>query len=37
MTLPAYKVDNGPLTQAQQKAIAKLVPQGRMKITKSLF
>ncbi len=36
-TLPGYEVDNGPLTKAQQKAIEKLEPQGRMKVTKSLF
>ena len=36
-TLPGYDVDNGPLTSAQQKAIEKLEPQGRMKVTKSLF
>ncbi len=36
-TLPGYEIDNGPLTKAQQKAIERLVPQGRMKVTKSLF
>ncbi len=36
-TLPSYEIDNGPLTDAQQKAIEKRVPQGRMKVTKSLF
>ena len=36
-TLPGYEVDNGPLTKTQQKAIEKLEPQGRMKVTKSLF
>ena len=36
-TLPNYEVDDGPLTDSQQRAIEKLVPQGRMKVTKSLF
>ena len=36
-TLPSYEIDDGPLTEAQHKAIEKLVPQGRMKVTKSLF
>ena len=36
-TLPGYEVDNGPLTKAQQNAIEKLEPQGRMKVSKSLF
>ncbi len=36
-TLPAYAPDDGPLTDAQYRAIKKLVPQGRMKVTKSLF
>ncbi len=36
-TLAGYEVDDGPLTRAQQQVIEKLVPQGRMKITRSLF
>ena len=36
-TLPAYEPDDGPLTDAQYRAIKKLVPQGRMKVTMSLF
>ncbi len=36
-TLPNYEIDNDPLSNAQHKAIKKLVPQGRMKVTKSLF
>ena len=36
-TLPSYELDDGPLTDAEHKAIEKLVPQGRMKVTKSLF
>ena len=34
--LVAYEVDNGPLTSTQYKAIGKLEPQGRMKVSKSL-
>ncbi len=36
-TLPRYEADNGPLTKEQLEAIDKLVPQGRMKVSKSLF
>ena len=35
--LPAYEPDDGPLTDEQYREIEKLVPQGRMKVTKSLF
>ena len=35
--LAGYEIDDGPLNGAQQKAIEKLVPQGQMKVTKSLF
>ena len=35
--LPAYEQDDGPLSDKQLEAIAKLVPQGRMKVTKSLL
>ena len=36
-TLPSYEPDDGPLTEAQRRAVEKLVPQGRMKVAKSLF
>jgi hypothetical protein len=36
-TLPQYEVDDGPLTREQIATIKKLVPQGRMKVTKKLF
>ncbi len=36
-TLPRYEMDDGPLTKAQEKAIKKMAPQGRMKVGKSLF
>lgn len=36
-TLPRYEMDDGPLTKAQEKIIEKMVPQGRMKVGKSLF
>ena len=36
-TLPRYEMDDGPLTKAQEKTIKKMVPQGRMKVQKSLF
>ncbi|MFM9970693.1 MAG: hypothetical protein ACKVQK_20065 [Burkholderiales bacterium] len=36
-TLPRYEMDDGPLTKAHEKAIEKLVPQGRMKAAQSLF
>jgi hypothetical protein len=36
-TLPRYEIDNGPLTAAQEKAIEKLQPRGRMKVKSSLF
>ena len=32
-----YEADNGPLTAEQLAAIAKLVPQGRIKPAKRLF
>ncbi len=35
--LPAYEPDDGPLTDKQIAAIKKMVPQGRMKVTKSLL
>ena len=35
--LPQYEPDNGPLTAAQKKAIARAQPRGRMKIKSSLF
>jgi hypothetical protein len=36
-TLPRYEIDNGPLTTAQEKAIERLQPGGRMKVKSSLF
>jgi hypothetical protein len=36
-SLPAYKADNGPLTNRQLGAIGKLVPQGKMTVTSSLL
>ncbi len=36
-TLPQYEIDNGPLTGAQEKAIEKLQPSGRMKVKSGLF
>ena len=36
-TLPRYEADNGPLSNEQLAAIDKLVPQGRLKPSKSLF
>ena len=36
-SLTACKPDDGPLTDAQYRAIKKLVPQGRIKVIKSLF
>jgi hypothetical protein len=35
--LPQYEADNGPLTAAQEKAIERLQPRGRMKVKVSLF
>jgi hypothetical protein len=35
--LPAYEQDDGPLTDRQIAAIKRIVPQGRMKATKSLL
>jgi hypothetical protein len=35
--LPAYEPDDGPLTDEQYKRIREFVPQGCMKVTKSLF
>ena len=35
--LPAYDPDDGPLTDRQIAVIRKRVPQGRMKVTKSLL
>jgi hypothetical protein len=35
--LPAYEPDNGPLSDKQIAAIKKMVPQGKMKVTKSLL
>ena len=35
--LPAYEQDDGPLTAGQITAIGRIVPQGRMKVTKSLL
>jgi hypothetical protein len=35
--LPQYEADNGPLTAAQEKAIERLQPRGRMKVKASLF
>lgn len=32
-----YEIDDGPLTKAQQRAIEKLEPQGRLKITGRLL
>ncbi len=34
--LPAYEQDDGPLTEKQIAAIRRIVPQGHMKISKSL-
>ena len=36
-TLPQYEPDDGPLTQAQKKAIERLQTRGRMKVKASLF
>ena len=36
-TLPAYEVDNGPLTDKQLAALRRIVPQGKMKVTSSLL
>lgn len=36
-TLPQYEPDDGPLTAAQEKAIERLQPSGRMKVKSSLF
>jgi hypothetical protein len=36
-TLPQYEPDNGPLTAAQKKAVARLQPRGRMKVKDRLF
>jgi hypothetical protein len=36
-TLPSYEPDDGPLTDAQKKEIARLQPPGRMKVDASLF
>lgn len=36
-TLPNYEPDDGPLTVRQRKAIRRLQPTGRMKVTESLF
>ncbi len=36
-TLPSYASDDGPLTDAQKKAIERLQPSGRMKVEASLF
>jgi hypothetical protein len=35
--LPAYEQDDGPLTDRQMSVIKKIVPQGRMKVAKSLI
>lgn len=35
--LPAYEQDDGPLTEKQISAIGRIVPQGRMKVSKSLI
>ncbi len=35
--LPAYEQDDGPLTDRQIAALKQIVPQGRMKVTKSLL
>lgn len=35
--LPTYEPDDGPLTDKQIAAIRKMVPQGKMKVTKSLL
>ena len=35
--LPQYEADNGQLTAAQEKAIERLQPRGRMKVKASLF
>ncbi|MEK7436662.1 MAG: hypothetical protein AAB150_07250 [Pseudomonadota bacterium] len=36
-TLPSYKPDDGPLTDAQKKAIERLQPSGRITVEASLF
>ena len=36
-TLPQYEPDDGPLTDEQLSAIRKLVPQGRMAVSKKLL
>ncbi len=36
-TLPAYEQDDGPLTDKQFARLKEMVPQGRMKVTKSLL
>jgi hypothetical protein len=35
--LPAYEPDDGPLTDEQMSAIARLQPPGRMKVKSRLF
>ncbi len=35
--LPTYEQDDGPLSAQQIKAINRIAPQGRMKVTKSLL